>query len=375
LFGRRLAVNVLVKRRKLSVRLTPETIPFREGEIRIGLVPFPRKRKDGTYKIGQDSTPYLVFPDNTAYAFNLLFEAHLPLPWTDGTPITLEERERLDDAGWGIMLKYGLIIGEFLTNAFSDSQQSNQDLVSSESNAGGYSAWIAHQIEAVPDTVIQALERLLARAMGQGDDAFVAAVFLVACEYSGSGFALTWLLRNDPLFVQDMTHVFEFVLNTGRAPQRDCVDLFDHLLQTAADFSGTETRFWAARVKVHTDAEAVIKSQFLTPVPMAFDTRPITKTLDLAVSKLFAHVDADRSEAPSIVQRFLFSWWLPDYFAGVNVRDLRALPAELRAAVNVVWLAIVQDDARPPLQYRARFEQLLAIIPDVLRPDGYRGGA
>jgi hypothetical protein len=79
---------VLVKRRKLSVRLTPETIPFREGEIRIGLVPFPRKRKDGTYKIGQDSTPYLVFPDNTAYAFNLLFEADLPLPWTDGTPIT-----------------------------------------------------------------------------------------------------------------------------------------------------------------------------------------------------------------------------------------------------------------------------------------------
>jgi hypothetical protein len=262
-----------------------------------------------------------------------------------------------------------LTIGELFANACSEARPQN-------ARATSYSAWIAHQIEAVPDTVIQALERLLARAMGEGDDAYVAAVFLVACEYSGSGFALTWLFRSDTLFVQDMTHVFQFVLNTGRAPQRDCVDLFDHLLQTAADFSGTETRFWAARVKVHTDAEAVIKSQFLPPVPMAFDTRPITKTLDLAVSKLFAHVDADRSaELPGIVQSFLFSWWLPDYFAGVNLLDLHELSIELRAAVNVVWHAIVLEGARPPSQYRARFEQLLAIIPDVLRPDGYRGGA
>ena len=43
-----------LKRRKLAVRLTPESIPFRDGVIRMALVPFPRKRKDGTYKPDQE---------------------------------------------------------------------------------------------------------------------------------------------------------------------------------------------------------------------------------------------------------------------------------------------------------------------------------
>lgn len=93
-----------LKRRKLTARLqlTAECIPFRDGVIRMALKPFPRKRKDGTYKLGQNSTPYLVFPDNSACEFNLLFDLAVPLAWTDKTLLTLEEREDLDGAAWDI---------------------------------------------------------------------------------------------------------------------------------------------------------------------------------------------------------------------------------------------------------------------------------
>ena len=108
-----------LKRRKLAVRLTPESIPFRDGVIRMALTPFPRKRKDGTYKLGQNSTPYLVFPDNSACEFNLIFDLAVPLAWTDKTLLTMEERDDLDGAAWDIMRKYGLLVGAFDPNVFS----------------------------------------------------------------------------------------------------------------------------------------------------------------------------------------------------------------------------------------------------------------
>jgi hypothetical protein len=105
----------------MKVRLTKESIPFRESVIRIALWPFPRQRKDGTYKVAQSCTPYLVFPDKSACKFNDLFDRSVVLQWPNGSPITLREREEIDDAAWGIMLKYGLFVGAFFRHVFDDS--------------------------------------------------------------------------------------------------------------------------------------------------------------------------------------------------------------------------------------------------------------
>ena len=363
-----------LKRRKLAVRLTPESIPFRDGVIRMALTPFPRKRKDGTYKLGQNSTPYLVFPDNSACEFNLIFDLAVPLAWTDKTLLTMEERDDLDAAAWDIMRKYGLLVGAFDPNVFS-SETPEIDRGEKVSNgAGTYCAWIANEAAAVPEPVTQSLAQLLQRATtGKGAEAVTATDFLVSCETNGHGFGLTRLLESDAALLRDMTHVFQFVLSTGRAPQRDCLNYDDNLDSSLG--VGWDLYFWVERNEVDTDEEAIANIHFVPPVPVPFDMRTITADLDLALSELFACVEIELPKGTQFadtIKDFLFSWWLPEYFGGVRLLDLHTLPVRLRAAINVVWLCIIQNNARPPSQYRDRFEQLLAAIPDVLRPEIYR---
>lgn len=125
---------------EITLTLTAESIPFRDGEIRLALVPFPLKRKDGSYKIGTNATPYIVFPDNRAYLFNDIFDCTMALPWPGGSPITLTEREDIDDAAWDIFRKYGLIVGEFLSDPWGESDTTSQ--IAPDSDPEG-NAWHA----------------------------------------------------------------------------------------------------------------------------------------------------------------------------------------------------------------------------------------
>lgn len=98
--------------RSVKVTRVPETFRLRESMMRIAIKPFPRKRRDGTYKTPQTATVYVVFPDNTSLEFEQFFSE--TVQWIDGSTLSNGEIDELDSSIWKIIRNYGFQISRFI---------------------------------------------------------------------------------------------------------------------------------------------------------------------------------------------------------------------------------------------------------------------
>jgi hypothetical protein len=239
----------------------------------------------------------------------------------------------------------------------------------------------------LPDAVEAAVVRLYSAAKAGSECALE---FLLAWDGMGKGFRLTDLMISTPAERADFRIVLHYVLETRRTrPPIEWAEKFglhwmpDDPPPKVRSLELDSQRLYGLLLDRFCTQDAIERHGYIEEGDWRDDyalqvTAYSSQVIPLRVKRgLIALFDSRQSNAApegirEIITAYLFSWWIPDYYAGFELYDFLRLPTSELANAVTLWDFIAEHQCGPPLRFKDRFEGLMTSIPTELWPVGMK---